>query len=70
MIVHGLADSDVPYSEAEAIATTLTGAGYVQGQDFLYYLLPGVPHHWQSWLNQQAWDFLSAKPLPLSMVAQ
>ncbi len=65
VIVHGEADQDVPFCSGKDIVDTLVKAGYVEGQDFLFYDLPGVTHRWQSWLNQPIWDFLSAHPLPL-----
>lgn len=69
VIIHGKDDQDVPFQSGQAIADTLTQSGYVRGKDFLFFALNGVPHRWQSWLNQQVWDFLSARPLPLSEVS-
>ncbi len=68
VIVHGKIDDDVPFASGQAIANTLMNKGYVEGQDFLFFALDGVPHRWQSWLNQQMWDFLSSNPMPFSMV--
>jgi poly(3-hydroxybutyrate) depolymerase len=68
VIVHGKIDDNVPFASGQAIASTLTKSGYVEGQDFLFFALDAVPHRWQVWLNQQMWDFLSSHPMPLGQV--
>jgi poly(3-hydroxybutyrate) depolymerase len=69
VLVHGTADQDVQVSSSDLTAQTMTGNGWVEGQDFMYYRLEFVAHEWQPQYNQQIWDFLSAHPLPLEQAA-
>lgn len=48
---------------ADAIVARLESLGWQRGEDLVYYRLDNVAHRWQSQLNQQWWDFLSARPL-------
>ncbi len=67
VIVHGTIDNNVDFCEAEDFVSTLNQAGYVEGKDYLFFPLL-IGHRWQSWLNQEVWDFLYAHPLDLSRV--
>jgi len=70
VLVHGTADQDVPITEGgDYTSKVLTQAGWVQGQDYLYFRLGGVTHQWQPQYNQQFYDFLWAHPLPLDQAA-
>jgi poly(3-hydroxybutyrate) depolymerase len=69
VLVHGVADTDVPVTESDGTAQALFDSGHVQGEHFEYYRLEGVTHQWQPQYNAQAWAFLSYRPLPLEMAA-
>lgn len=45
----------------DAIVERLRELGWTDGE-LVYERLPGVTHRWQEQLNQQWWDFLSARP--------
>jgi poly(3-hydroxybutyrate) depolymerase len=69
VLVHGTYDQDVKVASSDLTAQSMTGNGWVQGDDFLYYRLDLVGHEWQPQYNQQIWDFLSSHPLPLDQAA-
>ncbi|MFW6057631.1 MAG: alpha/beta hydrolase family esterase [Persicimonas sp.] len=48
---------------SDAIVERLEALGWERGEDLVYHRLENVAHRWQSQLNQQWWDFLSARPL-------
>lgn len=50
----------------DAIVERLRELGWTD-DDLAYERLEGVTHRWQDQLNQQWWDILSARPLPLSL---
>jgi hypothetical protein len=49
---------------SDAIVERLEDLGWERDENLIYYRLENVAHRWQSQLNQQWWDFLSARPLP------
>ncbi len=49
---------------SDRLVERLGELGWVEGEDLVYYRLANVAHRWQTQLNQQWWDFLSARPLP------
>ncbi|MGM0555825.1 MAG: alpha/beta hydrolase family esterase [Myxococcota bacterium] len=49
---------------SDAVVERLEELGWERGEHLVYYRLENVAHRWQSQLNQQWWDFLSARPLP------
>jgi poly(3-hydroxybutyrate) depolymerase len=64
-VIHGTADSTVPYSAGESFATALTAAGW----DCTWTSVAGAGHTWlfQSSMgqtNQDLWDYFAANPLP------
>jgi hypothetical protein len=67
VLVHGVPDQDVSVSESDGTRDALVATGHVELEHFIYYRLEGVPHQWQPQYNQQAWTFLSDRPLPLEM---
>lgn len=69
VIVHGVADKDVPISEGDSTAQAMRDSGHVEGEHFAYYRLEGVTHQWQPQLNGLAWNFLENRPLPLEMAS-
>ena len=68
VLVHGVADNDVPVAESDGSATALSDSGLVQDEHFAYFRLEGVTHQWQPQYNAQGWAFLHQRPLPLSQV--
>ena len=50
---------------ADPIVERLEKLGWVEGENLAYHRLDNVAHRWQSQLNQQAWDFLSQRGLPV-----
>ncbi len=69
VLVHGTEDADVPVSNSDAIAKTLTAGGWEKGVDFLYLRLPGVVHQWQPQYNEVLYRFLWEHPLPIEQAA-
>ncbi len=69
VVIHGTADPDVPVSESDALYDALLATGHGDWENVIYLRLPGVTHSWQPQYHQQAWTFLSARPLPLEMAA-
>ncbi len=69
VLVAGTWDQDVPVDNADLIAEVLTDGGWVADRDFTYHRLEDVAHEWQPQLNQDAWDFLSERPLPAEEAA-
>ncbi len=63
--VHGEVDTDVKVSHADAMVARLRELGWVDGEQLIYQRLGNVAHRWQPWLNQQWWDFMRWRPLPL-----
>jgi len=64
-IIHGTADSVVPFSEGQGFANDLEAAGW----DVTFTSITGAGHTWlwQSsfgYTNQDLWDFFAANPLP------
>ena len=64
-LVHGVQDPDVTIKYADAMVARLKDLGWKEGEDLIFNRFEGVKHRWQPWLNQQAWDFLSARPRPV-----
>ena len=69
VIIHGDIDPDVPVSESDGLYDTLIATGHLDWEHVIYLRLPGVTHSWQPQYHQQAWTFLTERPLPLEMAA-
>jgi hypothetical protein len=69
VIIHGDIDPDVPVSESDGLYETLLATGHLDWEHIIYLRLPGVTHSWQPQYHQQAWTFLTERPLPLEMAA-
>ncbi|MBW2456592.1 MAG: hypothetical protein JRI68_18890 [Deltaproteobacteria bacterium] len=69
VIIHGDIDPDVPVSESDGLYDALNATGHLDWEHIIYLRLPGVTHAWQPQVHQQAWTFLSERPLPLEMAA-
>jgi len=64
-VIHGSADTVVPYSYGESFATALTAAGW----DCTWTSVTGAGHTWlfqpsMGQSNQDLWDYFAANPLP------
>jgi pimeloyl-ACP methyl ester carboxylesterase len=58
-------ESDVGVEHSDTIEEVLQDLDWEEGEDYVYDRLEGVSHEWQSQYNQQVWEFLSTKALPL-----
>jgi len=67
VFVHGVTDPDVAVSSSDTLVKTLKGKGWTD-DELVYHRLNPLGHQWQPQLNQQSWDFLSARPLPKELL--
>lgn len=68
-LVAGVEDLDVVVGHADFIDQVLTEEGWAQGEDYLFYRLESVAHEWQPQYNQEIWDFMVERPLPIEQAA-
>lgn len=81
VLVHGTKDDNVKPEEFHATVEALKKGGWVTlseakeagkgaaGETFRPYFVADVGHRWQPNLNQEWYDFLHARPIPLAEVA-
>ena len=76
VFVHGVTDADVRIGctkatcgieASDSLVRILKQRGW-SDDNLVYYRLDPLGHQWQPQLNQQWWDFLSARPLPKELL--
>ena len=68
-LLHGQQDPDVPVSRSDTLSDVLLELGWEWEGDYTYNKLDGVTHEWQPQYNQEFWDYLSSRELPLELVS-
>jgi predicted peptidase len=68
-IIHGIQDPDVGVENSDDMEEKLLSLGWSEEETYHYLRLDNVTHEWQPQYNQQMWDFLVQRPLPVNMVS-
>lgn len=68
VIVHGKRDDDVWVGYSNQAIEALEANGWLEGDNVRPYIVPWAGHRWQPQLNEEIWEYLYSKQLPIAEV--